>query len=86
MPEQPAEFGITHDDQERPVPYLSKPFPQWLDGEIEAGLDQVARRIRRHPEFRAELEQLERDLLAEQQRRRKLYAEIAAVFVDGPST
>lgn len=83
MPEQPAEFGVTHDAEKRPVPYISKPFPEWLDSELEAGLDQVARRIRRHPEFRGELERVERDLRVEQQRRRELYAEMAAVFL-GP--
>lgn len=85
MPDERPVFGVTEDGLLR-LGYLSKDPAVWLDSELTAGLAQISARLRRHPEYAAELTELSAQLTREQQRRRDLYADIASVFIDSQDT
>lgn len=66
------EFGVT----EQGRGFFTRPESEWQDDELWAGIKQIERRI-------TELTRLRDRLTSEQERRKELYANVAAVFTSG---
>lgn len=73
--ERPS-FGVS----DRGDGFFTRPEAEWEDAEVKAGLRQIENRIIEHARYVAELEALHARLVAEQGRRRELYASVAALL------